>query len=200
MAFYFNKVVASFSLIILLISASYARNNNSLEKHFLILKKIPADYQSFGSICEQVARLRLKERFDPKKFEFIIGLEYRNFRRTLGEVDLLVVSKKSEKVFVVGEVKCWKNLDAAIVKAKKQLKRFFKAMNSSEKITFHPKEKTNIKFKKESFLKAKEIMYSQKTDDENPFLNDIGLTLYQVKTLRKKLQQCQKNKKCPVLN
>ena len=116
-----KRIGLSATILMSLLSFSFARSENSLEEDFNKLKNIPANYQSFGSICEQVARLRLQEKFDKKKYDFLIGLEYKNSQRTLGEVDLLVVSKKNQKVFVVGEVKCWKNLKAAMVKAKKQL-------------------------------------------------------------------------------
>ena len=73
------------------------------------------------------------------------------------------------------------------------------AMKSSEKIFFYPKEKVHFKFKKRDFVDAKEMLYSQKIEGDNPFKNDIGLTLFQVRKLREKLQLCQKNKKCPAI-
>ncbi len=191
--------IFTLGLCLILNFSSFARTGDLFEKDYFILKKIPADYRSFGAICEQVARLRLKEMFDPKKFQFIIGLEYRNSRRVLGEIDLIVVSKKNKKVIVVGEVKCWKNLKAASKKAKKQLNRFFTAIKSMEKILFFPKETVNLKFKKEDFFDAKRMLFSQKVEGDNPFENNIGLTLNQVKKLRQKLQVCQKNRECPSL-
>ena len=89
----FYYLIKNFMIVILsffLVFSSFARSQGSFERDYLILKKIPADYKSFGSICEQVARLRLKEKYNPKKFNFLVGLEYRNSNRVLGEVDLVV--------------------------------------------------------------------------------------------------------------
>ena len=49
------------------LSSIFAQSENDLAKDYEKLKKIPANYQTFGSICEQVARLRLKEKFDKRK-------------------------------------------------------------------------------------------------------------------------------------
>lgn len=179
--------------------SSFGRSQGSFERDYLILKKIPADYRSFGSICEQVARLRLKEKYNPKKFNFLVGLEYRNSNRVLGEVDLVVFSKKDGRVVIVGEVKCWKDLDAAVKKAEKQLNRFFRSMGGNQKIFFYPKERVSIKFQKKVFVNAKKMYFSQKVEGKNPFKNNIGLTLSEVKKLRKKLQECQRVKECPTV-
>ena len=189
--------IISFSFV--LSFSSFGRTGDIYESDYLILKNIPADYKSFGTICEQVARLRLKEKFDSRKFQFLVGLEYRNSQRVLGEIDLVVVSKKSQKVKIVGEVKCWRDLKAAARKAKKQLNRFFNSIKSMEKIFFYPKERVSIKFKKEDFLNARRMLFSQKVDGDNPFENNIGLTLNEVKKLRKKIQACQSKKECPSL-
>ena len=196
---YIFRSLTVFIFCFSLITSSFGRSGDSFERDYLTLKKIPADYRSFGAVCEQVARLRLKESYDPKKFKFLIGLEYRNSRRVLGEVDLIVFSKKDNKVAIVGEVKCWKDLQAAFKKAKKQLNRFFKAIEGNEKITFHPKEPIGIKFEKNLFLGTKKMYFSQKVEEQNPFENNIGLTLPQLKNLRKKLQTCQRDQKCPTL-
>ena len=194
-----TKVFFTFALSLLLTFSVFGRTGNNFERDYLILKKIAADYRSFGSICEQVARLRLKETFDPKKFNFLVGLEYRNSLRVLGEIDLIVFSKKDGRVVVVGEVKCWKNLNAAMKKAEKQLNRFFKSMKGEKKVFFYPKERVNIKFEKKAFMNAKKMYFSQKTQKISPFKNDIGLTLLEVKKLREKLQTCQRNKECPTI-
>jgi Holliday junction resolvase-like predicted endonuclease len=178
----------------------FARPQYSIEEDFQKLKTVPADYRSFGAICEQVARLRLKKKYLPPLHKILVGLEYRNSRRTLGELDIVVYSKIAQRVFLTAEVKCWKNLEAASSKARKQLKRFYFYREGQEKIFFYPKEKTSFSFQKSHFSHSGKMIISQKSEGKSSFDMDLGLTLRQLQTLRKRLLHCQKRGLCSRLD
>ncbi|MDC0254219.1 hypothetical protein OAK75_04930 [Bacteriovoracales bacterium] len=184
----------AYCLILLFISTA----QGSLESDFKQLKKLPADYRSFGAICEQVARLRLRKSYLPDQYNILVGLVYSNSKRVLGELDIVVYSKTNENVVMTAEVKCWKDLEAAAAKGRTQLKRFFTAMKNEEKVYFRPLEKTKFRFSKRHFLRSKEMIISQK--GEGPFDQNLGLTLKQLKTLRERLIKCQKQGQCPTKN
>ena len=168
------------------------------ESDFRQLKKVPANYRSFGAVCEQVARLRLQKSYSPDQYKILVGLEYHNSKRILGELDIIVYSKVHRNVVMTAEVKCWKDLEAAAAKARRQLKRFFTTIKNGEKVYFRPLEKTKIKFSKKLFLNSGEMIISQK--GEGPFDKHLGLTLNQLKSLRERLIECQKNHLCPTLS
>jgi Holliday junction resolvase-like predicted endonuclease len=175
----------------------FARPQFSIEEDFQKLKNIPADYRSFGAVCEQVARLRLKKKYLPPLYKILVGLEYRNSRRTLGELDIVVYSEIGQRVFLTAEVKCWKNLKAALSKARKQLKRFYFYRRGQEKIFFYPKEKTAFRFQKSHFSHSQEMIISQKSKEVSSFDLDLGLTIRELQSLRKRLLYCQKRGFCP---
>ena len=125
-----------------LVFLSYALEAVKVKSSRRVVSILP--YTSFlGKECERLAQQKIAKRYPRKKFKLLKNMTYK-IHSIAGELDIVVINKRTSKVIYIGEVKCWKNLEAAIVKAKKQLKRFFKAMNGPEEIFFYPKEKTNI--------------------------------------------------------
>ena len=189
---------AKYHLVVFLLILFSSNAKSNPQSDFNQLKKIPANYRSFGAICEQVARLRLQKSYLPEQYKILVGLEYHNSKRILGELDIVVYSKTNGNVVMTAEVKCWKNLEAAAAKARRQLKRFFTYMRNGEDVYFRPLEKTKIKFSKRHFLNSKEMIISQK--GQGPFDKGLGLTLNQLNLLRERLINCQKKRICPTLD
>lgn len=103
---------------------------------FESLKTISRSYEDTGSICEELARLEMKKTFPSPQYEVLTGLAYETEARVLGELDLVIFDNQTQKVVKIGEVKCWKDVSAALLKAHEQRARFLKALKSSKPIQF----------------------------------------------------------------
>ncbi|MEZ4743174.1 MAG: hypothetical protein R3B45_12140 [Bdellovibrionota bacterium] len=169
-----------------------------IESDFNKLKSHPQDYTTFGTICEEVARVRLQERYGTDNYEFKVGIAYTGHGRTLGELDVTVFRKGDHKAIVVAEVKCWRKLHQGLMKAKKQLQRFQKniALESIESmVSTGPEAQT---FKPSQFDESPTFLtISQKGGIKAGFDLDIGLDIDEVKNLRAMLIRCQEHGNCP---
>jgi len=95
---------------------------------FLALREVEDDFVNTGTICEHVAKLELQKEFDPKKYDTWIGISYSVGQEVIGELDAVVLDRASRKVVLIGEVKCWRNLEAGLEKAHSQEERFRSAV------------------------------------------------------------------------
>ena len=98
-----------------------------------------------GKKCEWLAQKKIAKRYPKKKFKLFKNVTYRSYSN-VGELDIVVINKKTSKVIYIAEVKCWKNLVKASKAADKQLNRFKdvikKTLTASEH--FFLKEKVSL--------------------------------------------------------
>ena len=114
-------------------------SNNQTVRHYVNrLPKGLNSYTDFGHFFEELVAIDLKDKYPSSRYEVVQGIEYLNgpkqrrnpydYRpgdvRAHGEIDFAVLDKQTNKFVEAGEVKCWRNLDDAIVEAKGQLQRF----------------------------------------------------------------------------
>ena len=127
------------------------------------LKYSSANYQPFGTVCEQVAKLRLEERFDDELFEVVTGIGYfHRGGRQIGELDVVVLRKSDQEAVMIAEVKCWNNLASAKKKAWRQLNRFRDNFDRNTPVTMHLMDDHKIEFTWEQFDESPEyIIISQ---------------------------------------
>ena len=98
------------------------------------------DTSTFGAVCEAIARIELEKTYPEKDYLITGSIEYSHGHRTLGELDVVILRRSDREAVLIGEVKCWKNLDRARKKAVKQLTRFKVTMNQNTPIQFHAKD------------------------------------------------------------
>lgn len=159
----------------------------------------PANYQVFGTICEELARLRLEEQFSPKNYYVVTGIQYRNSTRTIGELDVVVFRNSDHEAVMVGEVKCWRRLGEGRAKAEKQLHRFEDTMKSGMKIRFVANGKGDPKkqYSPQQFDERPDLLsISQEGGRTHGFDMCLNYDLDQVQVLRNAILHCQETGRC----
>jgi hypothetical protein len=183
--------LAIFGLLLSL--QSYA----GLGEDFRDLKDSGVDYEVIGAVCEQVAKLRYQEEFASNKYEVITGIEYSDGSRTIGELDVVVFEKASQKVVRVSEVKCWKSTDGAIRKAREQRQRFQNFLRSGKPIYFNVLHSSSYRFKRDNFLSTREFTaVAQKGSKAAGFDVELPYELRDLMKLRQMLLECQQSHQC----
>ncbi len=167
-----------------------------IESFFEALKDSAVNYEPDGAVCEQVARLVLKEEFNPDIYDMGIGAEYDIGRDTLGELDVMVKERSSQKIIMVAEVKCWKDHFKALDKAKVQRDRFLWNLSKyPEKMNFNSYEGWTIR----SSDFAQPLLFRSISSGggvKRGFDQELDLGLSDLKALRMKLLKCQQNREC----
>lgn len=162
-----------------------------LQPVFEALKQSGVNYEPDGAVCEQVARLKLAETYPTADFLVTGGVEYATGGETLGELDIVIFDKATQKVVLVAEVKCWKNLMSAMDKLKMQRDRFtWNLTQFPHRIQFVSYEGLHIdatQFPKD--LQFKSI--SQMGGVRRGFDQELEFSLGELKELRTRLLKCQ---------
>ncbi|KHD87757.1 MAG: hypothetical protein OM95_12130 [Bdellovibrio sp. ArHS] len=162
-----------------------------LEPYFELLKQSGVNYEPDGAICEQVAKLRYRAEYPEAQFLITTGVEYSTGGQTLGELDILVIDRATEKVVLVSEVKCWKNVEQALDKAKSQRQRFLWNLEKHPRqMQFAPSEDLQLKVSQFDAATAYRSL-SQMGGLEKGFDAELELSLSELKQLRMQLLKCQ---------
>lgn len=163
---------------------------------FSKLKDSGIDYQVIGAVCEEVTRLRFEEEFPGNKYAVVTGVEYGDGNRTIGELDVVVFENGSQKVIRVAEVKCWKNTNGAMKKAREQRQRFIRTLQSGKQIYFRSLHSTN-NFKRDNFLSNKQYLaVAQKGSKHSGFDIELSYQLDELMKLRQMMMDCQQQNQC----
>lgn len=162
-----------------------------IETAFNALKQSAVNYEPDGAVCEQVARLKLEEEFSPDKYFITGGIEYDTGAHTLGELDVVIVDRSSNKVVMVAEVKCWKDLYQAMDKLKAQRDRFTWNLNQfPHRLRFTSYD--GVEYRVEQFAGLKNFRsISQAGGLKRGFDVELDFNLGELRDLRMKLLKCQ---------
>lgn len=162
-----------------------------IEPYFEALKQTGVNYEPDGAICEQVAKLRYRDEYPDAQFLITTGVEYSTGDRTLGELDIVVIDRATQKVILVSEVKCWKNFQQALDKAKSQRLRFqWNLEKHPQQMRFDSYE--GLTFSISQFDGSTQYRsLSQAGGINKGFDVELELTLSELKQLRMKLLKCQ---------
>ena len=168
------------------------------EETYQRLKTVPEDYRNFGTICERVGWLELYEVYDSEDYEIIVGIEYSNGHRILGELDLVVLQRWDGEAVLVSEVKCSNSPGSAVRKAREQLARFNSVIASGQKVYIYHKANRDRHFLPTQF-DEQPLSYSmgQKGSTHHGFDLEISFSLEQVRDIRDRLIFCQHRGECP---
>jgi len=158
------------------------------------LKGTDEKYEIVGTICEQAARLELEREFQPPRFAIETGISYGNASRTIGELDVIIFDSDS-KAALVAEVKCWKNLDRALTKAKSQRSRFKSTLAAGSRIKFWDKKNDPHHFNQFTSIKYFDSI-SQKGGKKAGFDRELSLSLDELMEARRRLLNCNAGGSC----
>lgn len=177
-----------------LLASGLASAKMTEEDYFDELSRIPANYKVFGTVCEEMARIDLEKEFHPDFYEIKVGIEYRDASRTIGELDIIVFRRSDEEAIMVAEVKCWRNLHGAFVKANKQLNRFQNNCGREGDIHYVDKEHEYHWTQFDEIDRFQKI--SQLGGRKEGFDRTLTLDLEAIKRLHSRLLHCQENRQC----
>lgn len=181
-------------LLFLVFSFSASVKATTVEEYFTILSKTKADYDPTGAVCEKVAMIEIEPNYPKSQFEIINSLEYGDNKKTIGELDLVVISKDTGMVEAVAEVKCWKSFSGALKKAKDQRNRFLSNLNKKITIT----DKDQKEYSQNIFKHiTKYFTISQDGGASQGFDFELSLDLKELMKLRGLLLDCYAQGKCP---
>lgn len=163
---------------------------------FNALKNHPRSYEDTGAICEELARLKFERKFNNSNFEVLVGIAYGDVQNTIGELDIVVFDHSQEKVILVSEVKCWKNLQGGLAKAKDQRQRFLFNLNSNKNLYFESTS-SQKQYKTEQFKFVTTFStIGQKGAVNNGYDDELEYDLRELHTLRMEMLRCQDRKEC----
>lgn len=182
-----------FVLILALVfsNSSYADPVSDLVER---LKGTDEKYEIIGTICEQAARIELEREFQPPRYLIETGISYGNGNRTIGELDV-VVFDSDKKVAMVAEVKCWKDLGGALLKAKSQRKRFRDTISSGSKVKFWDNSRDQHSYGQFTAIQYFDSI-SQKGGKAAGFDRELSLSLDQLMEARRRLLNCNSGGSC----
>lgn len=168
----------------------------NLNDDYELLKDSGTDFQVIGVVCEQVARLELYEVYPAERYEIHTGIQYAADNHVKGELDVVVIDRASDKAVLLGEVKCWKNLEGAYNKAMKQRRRFLSYINSNAVLQFRSTT-TGEAFRQEQFEGIKNfISIAQKGGESAGFTRELDYSLEELMSLRQRIMECQRRHEC----
>jgi hypothetical protein len=163
---------------------------------FAILKDIPRDYQDAGSICEEVARVDMMRQYPAPQFNVEVGIAYGDEERTIGELDVIIFDNNTNKVYKIGEVKCWKDLSGALDKAKDQRARFVRSIHSNVPLRFRSTSSGKVYDADQFRYVADFFSIAQKGAEKRGFDVELEYTLAELKQFRKDMIHCQNKGEC----
>ncbi|MCM2321832.1 MAG: hypothetical protein NDJ90_01060 [Oligoflexia bacterium] len=184
--------------ILALLFASLPVFAGDLEEAFSALRDSAIDYENTGAVCEQIARLDLAKHYPAPTYESVTGIVYQNLERSIGELDVVIFDKRTDQAVLVAEVKCWRNLQSARQKARKQRDRFLSAIeNVPEELTFYSMSQRKQEFRAEQFSsRLRFISISQQGGSQVGFDDELDFTLEELMRLRTRLMECQASGEC----
>lgn len=182
-------------MILLLAQVSWA---DLLGENFEKIRNQARHYRDPGAVCEEVARAEFAEAYPSPQYEVIVGVAYNHQGRTLGELDMVLLDKNTQKVAMVGEVKCYSNLKNGLTKAKQQRKRFLTNLGSGRPLEF-VNTSTGERYPYEQFQYVSQfVSVSQKGGKAVGFDYELDLSLDEMSQLRDRIIHCQRERQCPL--
>lgn len=164
-------------------------------KAFEELRDSGENYEIIGTVCEQVARLEMQRRYAQREYQVTTGIRYFDQTRTIGELDLVVIDRFTNRAVLIGEVKCWHNLNGALRKAKEQRARFLGVLKSGKPVEFEGPEGKSFAWNQ--FVDSKEfISVSQNGGQSVGFDYELEGSLEELMDLRLRLIECQNQGLC----
>lgn len=190
-------MIIRFIISLSLFFVSTASLAADLQAAFEALKNTKVNYNPDGAICEQLSILKVRQDYPETSYEITGGIEYDTGGATLGELDVVVLDKLSRKVVLIQEVKCWRDYDNGLVKAKSQRDRFM------WNLTKHPDQIHFVSYNGESFSTANFsnsfpfVFISHLGGVRHGFDAELEFNLSDLKKLRMMLLKCQDSGACP---
>lgn len=170
-----------------------------LQPVFDAIKDAGVNYKPDGTVCEQIVLLQMAQTYSPEQYAITSGVEYDVGDGTVGELDLVIMNKATQRVEVVGEVKCWHDFSAAMDKAKVQRDRFMWNLTQfPDKITFAAHD-PSLRFTEANFHGLNKFIFISNIGGvRKGFDFEIPYNLPETRELQEALVHCQNKGLCPL--
>ncbi len=169
-------------------------NETLIQEYFELLSFEDTDFEPTGTVCERVAVLEILPTYPENIYHTVNGIQYDDKKATIGELDLVIFDRASNKVEAVAEVKCWRSFEGARKKAKEQRIRFQLYLNRNIVIT----DKDGKRYSKDQFSNVnKYFSISQNGGINQGFDFELSLDFKELMELRKRLLDCRAQGICP---
>ena len=183
---------------LLLTNVAYSKvtlsDTKRIDEYFDLLATEKTDFEPVGAVCERVAVREVEAMYPSVNYNIINSISYTQHDVTIGELDVVIIDKATEKVEAVAEVKCWKSYEGALKKARDQRKRFLTHLNNKIVI----KDKTGKVYSKDVFKNIqKYFSISQAGGVNQGFDFELSMNLKDLMTLRTRLLECKSQGRCP---
>lgn len=161
------------------------------------IKNYPRDYEDTGSICEEIARLKFEKIYNSSNYKVEVGIAYGDSQRTIGELDIVVFDRSASQVVHVAEVKCWKDLNGGLDKAKDQRQRFLLNLNGKKQI-YMQSTSTHEEFDIRQFQGLTTFTsVGQKGAKLKGYDDELEYDLKELHSMRMDMLRCQDSGQCP---
>lgn len=190
-----NKNTALFSFVVSFLFSSFVWAGD-IDAAFESIKNSGANFEPDGAVCEQLERVRLKALYPENQYVITGGIEYSLGGNTVGELDAVILDRNTNKVVLMEEVKCWKDLENALVKATGQRDRFlWNLAKSPRSIIF--KSYDGRTYSVDQFQGEIPFKFvSQAGGISKGFDVELDLNLREMGQLRMMVLKCQQNGQC----
>lgn len=161
------------------------------------LNHVPAKYSVIGTICEEVAKLRMEEVYKQPAYTVVTGIAYGDSNRTIGELDVVVFENHSHNAVKIAEVKCWNDMRGGLDKALNQRHRFLKTVSAHNGKLFFQSTDDATQYSRAQFSGAKEfISIAQKGAKSVGYDEELEYTLEELMKMRTLVMQCHDQGQC----
>lgn len=190
-------LIQSLIFAVIFLSQVYAKtpqDNPKIAEYFEELSFEKVDFEPTGMVCERVAVREVESIYPSANYKIINGISYDDKKTTIGELDVVIIDKATDKVEAVAEVKCWKSFKGALKKVKDQRIRFITHLNKNIKI--YDKD-GNIYSKAQFNQVQKYFSISQAGGVNQGFDFELSLDFKELMDLRSRLLDCRAEGRCP---
>lgn len=193
------KILIKLTLLgaLLLTNLAFAKttpSSKSVDEYFEILSHDKVDFEPQGMVCERIAVREVESLYPSANYDIINSIRYDDKKTTIGELDVVIIDRSTNKVEAVAEVKCWRSFNGALKKAKEQRMRFLTYLNRSIII----EDKDGKRYSKDQFKNIqKYFSISQAGGVNQGFDFELSLDFKELMLLRGKLLDCKAQGRCP---
>lgn len=173
---------------------STPENTARIDEYFEILSYEQTDFSPDGAVCERVALREVESLYPAVNYNIVNSISYDQNKVTIGELDIVIFDKGTQKVEAIAEVKCWKSFSGALKKAKNQRMRFIAHLNNN--IVLQGQD--GKRYSKDAFKNVqKYFTISQAGGINQGFDFELSLDLKDLLQLRSRLLDCKAQGRCP---
>ena len=179
------------SLILSTTTLSFARDTDLLYQELISTHE---NFEPVGSICEQAAKIKLRDLYPSTLYTIKTGVTYGTPKHSIGELDVVIFDNVNQQAVLIAEVKCWQKPLKALRKAIRQRARFLHTLATFPKLTFHLNRNNKLTYRKDQFSTGIPFLFISQMDPlASGFDIILDYTLEELMSVRDQLLSIKKS-------